>query len=304
MRAKTFLIGAAAILAGCVVYPDPMYHDGMRPAMHHGMGPLRVAGEQTWTGYAFPESVGCDAAAGVLYVSNFGGTELKPAEKDGKGYIMKVGLDGQVLEQRAFNETMNKPKGITIVGDRLWVTDIDGVWLFDTKTKMSRKLPIPGIVFANDPAVIGNVLYVSDNRGDAIYRIEPADFLAAGEPKITTLIAKQNANPNGLWGTRGGHLLMVGFGDQPRGVQILAPDGTLKVVMQPFGKLDGLYQLHDGSLLLTDWAAGHLAHWSEKGGLVPLAKDFKGPADFCVMRDTAYVPDLVKSEIRVVKLTR
>ena len=49
---------------------------------------------------------------------------------------------------------MNKPKGITIVGDRLWVTDIDGVWLFNTATKRSRKLVIPGIVFANDPAVM------------------------------------------------------------------------------------------------------------------------------------------------------
>jgi hypothetical protein len=298
MSAKTLLSCAAVVLAGCVAYPEGGPYPE-RPA-----GPLRNVGEQTWTGYAFPESVGCDPREGVLYVSNFGGTELKPGEKDGKGYIMKVGLDGRVIEPRAFNETLNKPKGITLAGDRLWVTDIDGVWLFDTKTKRSRKLPIPGIVFANDPAVVGNALYVSDNRGDAIFRVEPADFLDVGQPKITTLIAKQNANPNGLWPTRGGSLLMAGFGDQPRGIQILGPDGTLKTVLQPFGKLDGLYQLPDGSLLFTDWAAGHLAHWSENGGLLPLAKDFKGPADFCVMNDTVYVPDLVKSEIRVVRLTR
>jgi hypothetical protein len=295
MSAKTLLASAAVLLSGCVAYPPP--------APYYSAGPLRSVGEQTWTGYKFPESVGCDAQQGVLYVSNFGGTELKPGEKDGQGYIMKVGLDGQVLEQRAFDEPMNKPKGITIVGDRLWVTDIDGVWIFDTKTKRSRKLPIPGAVFANDPAVIGNTLYVSDNRADAIYRIEPADFLEAGpQPQVTTLASKQDVNPNGLWPTRGGYLLMVGFGDQPRGVQIMAPDGTLKVVMQPFGKLDGLYQMRDGSLLLTDWATGQLSHWSEQGGLVPLASDFKGPADFCVMRDTVYVPDLVKSEIRVVRL--
>jgi hypothetical protein len=33
-----------------------------------------------------------------------------------------------------------------------------------------------------------------------------------------------------------------------------------------------------------------------------LAKDFKGPADFCVMGESVYVPDLVKSEIRIIKL--
>ena len=297
MNVKILLSGAALVLAGCVVYPQP--------GTYAPVGPLRNVGEQTWTGYNFPESVGCDAREGVLYVSNFGGTELKPAEKDGKGFIMKVGLDGRVLEQRAFNETLNKPKGITVVGERLWVTDIDGVWVFDTRSKKGRKLAIPGIVFANDPAVAGNTLYVSDNRGDALFRIEPADFLDAGvQPTIATVFSKQNVNPNGLWATPGGHLLMVGFGDQPRGIQIVGPDGAIKTVVQPFGKLDGLYQLPDGSMLFTDWATGHLAHWSERGGLLPLAKDFKGPADFCVLNDVVYVPDLVKSEIRAVRLTR
>jgi hypothetical protein len=302
MHGKYFLAIAALALGGCA-YPrhdDPVYHE-----VHHG-GPLRVVSETTLKGFAFPESVGCDAREGVLYVSNFGGTEPKPGEKDANGYMMKVGLDGTVLEQRAFDVTMNKPKGIWMRATRLWVTDIDSVWIFDTVTKQSRKVGIPGAVFANDPAVLGNALYVSDNRGDALFRIEPADFLDASvQPKVTQVWSKKNINPNGIWPTRDGSLLLVGFqGNEKRGIYSMDRDGNIRTDVQPFGRLDGLYQLHDGTILFTDWVTGSLEHWSLAGGVVQLAKDFKGPADFCVMRDTVYVPDLVKSEIRAVKLGR
>ena len=33
-----------------------------------------------------------------------------------------------------------------------------------------------------------------------------------------------------------------------------------------------------------------------------LATGFKGPADLCVMGNTVYVPDLIKGEIRIVRL--
>ena len=38
---------------------------------------------------------------------------------------------------------MNKPKGIWIRGNRLWVTDIDAIWVFDLKTKEGKKLELP-----------------------------------------------------------------------------------------------------------------------------------------------------------------
>jgi hypothetical protein len=265
---------------------------------------LRVVSDTTVGGFTFPESIGCDAAQRVLYVSNFGGTELKPGEKDGKGFIMKVGLDGKVIEPRAFDVTMNKPKGIWMDGARLWVTDIDSVWIFDTRTKKSRRLPIPGAVFANDPAVSGGVLYVSDNRADQLFSIEPADFLDSGvQPRVTALWKGKEINPNGLWPARDGSLLMVGLGGgKPRAIYSQAKGADPKALSQPIGNLDGLYELADGAILATDWVTGSLFRWSAKDGMKTLAKDFKGPADFCVMGESVYVPDLVKSEIRIIKL--
>lgn len=270
-------------------------------------GPLRVVSDTPVAGFTFPESVGCDARERVLYVSQFGGTELKPAEKDGNGYISKVSLDGKVLEQRAFAETLNKPKGIWIEGSRLWVTDIDGVWIFDTRTKNGRRVALPGIQFANDPAVRGGVLYVSDNRSDQLFRVEPADFLDARvQPRVSAVVSRKGINPNGLWPARDGSLLMVGFlaPDQGRGIHAMGRDGELRQLSKPIGRLDGLYELRDGSLLVTDWNSGSLFRWSDRGGMEKLASNFKGPADFCVMGDTVYVPDLVKSELRIVRLGR
>jgi hypothetical protein len=271
-------------------------------------GPWRVVGESTIAGLAFPESAGCDREQNVVYVSQFGGTELKPAEKDGQGFISKLAPDGRILEARVFPDVMNKPKGIWVERGRLWVTDIDGVWIYDTASKKGRKLPIPGIQFANDPAVIGNTLFVSDNRSDQLFQVEPADFLdAAVQPRITVAVAKKDINPNGLWPSRAGSLLMVGFraADQPRGIHVLTPNGETRELSAPLGQLDGVYELRDGTgLLLTDWKSGTLSRWTPQGGLQPLARDFKGPADFCVLGATVYVPDLVKSELRIVRLGR
>jgi hypothetical protein len=272
-----------------------------------------VSDQAAGTDLKFPESAAYDPKNKVLYVGQFG-SKLAPAEKDGQGKIAKVSLDGKVLEDRflpAAGETMHKPKGIWVKGDRLWVTDIDAVWIFDTKTRKGRKLELSGMGFANDPTVVGNDLYISDNRNDLLYRVEPADFLnAKGTPQVTVALAGRGLNPNGVYPGRGGSVLLGGFlaADKPRGIYELTKKGELKTLADNVGRVDGLYQLKDGSLLLTDWNTGSLAHWSAKGGMQPLAKGFKGPADFTVVPEAkgllVVVPDLAKSELRFIRLAQ
>jgi hypothetical protein len=82
---------------------------------------MKVLSEQTTTGFGHVESVAYDPKGNALYTSDFG-PDLKPADKDGKGQISKVSLDGKILEPRflpAAGQLLNKPKGIWIKGNRL-----------------------------------------------------------------------------------------------------------------------------------------------------------------------------------------
>ena len=275
----------------------------------------RATSEQTVGGFVNPESVGCDVKGQVLYVGNFGSPKLDPVLKDGMGHISKVGLDGKVIEKQflpaAGGEKLNKPKGIWVQGDRLWVTDIDVVWIFDTKTKKGRKAALPGVTFANDPAVMDGALYVSDNRADKVVKVEPADFLhAKKEPGVKEVYSGGGVNQNGVYPLRDGMLLMVGSlaPDKPKGIYALGVSGQVKQLSAPIGRLDGAYEFEDGSLLVTDWNSGSLFRWTEGGEMRKLADGFKGPADFCVMPQagglTVYLPDLVQSQLRIIQLRK
>ena len=272
---------------------------------------LKVISEKTTTGFGHVEFVAYDPKGKVFYTSDFG-PDLKPADKDGKGKITKVSADGKILEDGflpAKGQVLNKPKGLWIKGDRLWATDIDSVWVFDLKTKEGKKLELPGIQFANDPTIMGNALYVSDNRSDQLFRVEPADFLKSKKPpKITVLFKGKGVFPNGLYPGKGGALLMVGFEgkDKPHGIYSMAPGKDPVALSDKIGMLDGLYQMTDGDILATDWVSGSLFQWNKKMGKKDLAIGFKGPADFCVVPNKqgllVAVPDLVKGEIRFVQL--
>ena len=272
---------------------------------------LKVISDQTAGGFGHIESVAYDPNGKVLYTSDFG-PDLKPADKDGKGKITKVSLDGKILEDGflpAAGQVLNKPKGIWIKGNRLWVTDIDSVWVFDLKTKKGKKLDLPGIVFANDPTVMGNALFVSENRSDQVVRIEPADFLESkADPKITVVFKDKSVFPNGIYPGAHGTLLAVGFKgkEDPRGIYSIAPGKDPQLLSDNIGMLDGLYLMSNGDILATDWMTGSLFQWNKAMGMKKLATDFKGPADFCAFPNRkglmVVVPDLVKGEIRFVQL--
>jgi hypothetical protein len=291
---KVLLACVSIIVSACATAPDVAE-------------PLKVLGESTATGFGWPESVGCDTAHEILYVSQFGGEKPNPTAKDGLGYISSVGPDGKVLEKKYFDVTMNKPKGIWIVGTRLWVTDIDSLWIFDTATRKSRRVEIPGIQFANDVVVKDGAAYVSDNRIDRLYRIEPADYLDASvAPKIVLVWEKKGVYPNGLWPAQDGRLLMAGYEspDKPKAIYAMKSDGSIEAISKPIGRLDGLAERPDGTILATDWDSGTVFRYGPKGEVQELGKGFKGPADLCTMGKLLYVPDLVKGEIRIFKLDR
>jgi hypothetical protein len=275
---------------------------------------FKVVSDKTLTGVGHPESVAYDRTEKVFYAGDFGTTADKSAVKDGLGKINKITLDGKVLDSglvpAAGQPAINKPKGIWIRGRRLWVADLDAVWEFDLKTRKGKRIEV-GTGYANDVAVVKNVLYVTDNRNDVVLSIEPADFLKAkAEPKIAKVYSGKGVSPNGIWPANDGSLLLGGFKskDDPHGIYSLTPGKEPTLISKPIGLVDGMYQTRGGEVLATDWVTSSLFQWNAKDGVRKLVGDIKGPADFCVVRNhdgfLVALPDLVKGEIHLVQLAR
>ena len=88
------------------------------------------------SGFSTPESVRYDPELDVFYVSNITGN---PSQKDGKGSISAVRADSTgivriLVESGKNGATLNAPKGLALIGDTLWVADIDAVRGFNRRT--------------------------------------------------------------------------------------------------------------------------------------------------------------------------
>src|SRR5215831_227134 len=96
--------------------------------------PLRITVSDSFNA---PESVLYDPQADIYLVSNINGT---PLAKDNNGFISRVSPDsGKVVQLKwiaggANGVTLNAPKGMGIVGDTLFVADIDVVRMFNRTT--------------------------------------------------------------------------------------------------------------------------------------------------------------------------
>ena len=237
------------------------------------------------TGFEFPESVSYDAKLDVLYVSNIGGD---PTAKDGNGFISKLRPDGTV-ENLKWATGLDAPKGTEVVGDRLFVTDLNRLVEIDTATgEIVNAYPAEGATFLNDLAVTADGrIFIADTFGNAIYVFENG---AVGE----WLRDPNLIGPNGLI-IDGTYLIVAELGDASQGFDKLKP-GTIKKVdlatkeVTVYGTTEAICSLYgieksgDGGVLVTDNMAGKVLKVmpgerpTEVGTVKPGAADFEaGP---------------------------
>jgi hypothetical protein len=252
------------------------------------------------TGFDMPESVSWDAGAKVYYVSNIGGD---PAAKDGNGFISRLNADGSV-DSLKWVTGLDAPKGTEVVGDRLFVTDIDRLVEIDTKTgRIVGAYPAPGAKFLNDLAVAGDGrIFISDTFGNAIYVYEGgkiAEWLR--DPRLD--------GPNGLV-VIGKSLIVAGLGDFSKGFDKLKP-GTVKAVDlaskaisnfgkgRPIGILDGIEKDGAGGVYVTDNAGGRLVDVAPGKDAVEIAKLKPGAADleFVPAENLFVIPEMQENAV-------
>jgi len=240
-----------------------------------------------------PESVRYDPEQDVFFVSNMFGYG---SAKDGVGYISRIAA-GNLDSVQTFVESgrsgvvLNAPKGMAIVGDTLWVADIDVVRGFDRHTghpvgviDFSAQRPTllndlaagpDGTLRASDSGLLMSDKGVVYRGGDRIFSVDNhrnVSVMASGP---------QLGMPNGVtWDRHGSRWLYVNFASFGSSLAALTDSGRQILANGP-GRFDGVEALNDGSILYTCWTDSSV-HLYQNGADRRLIRNLPTPADLGV----------------------
>ena len=242
------------------------------------------------SGFSTPESVLYDEASDMYFVSNINGN---PSQKDGNGFISRLrGEDGAVDSLRFITGgrdgvTLNAPKGMALVGDTLWVADIDALRAFDRTTGRpiaSVTFATPRAEFLNDVAAGPDGIYVTDTGirfaadgamshpgTDRIYRL-------AGRTVSVAFQSDSLGRPNGIaWDRARNRFVLAPFGAPA--VSGWAPGDSMPARMASGpGGYDGVVVTSNGRVLVSSWTDSTV-HVVEGETMRRLVTGMPAPAD-------------------------
>lgn len=257
------------------------------------------------SGFSGPESALYDAKRELIFVSNVDG---QPNDKDGKGSLSLLSPSGEMLNAE-WQKGLNAPKGMAMVGDLLYVADIDTLRAYNV---MNGQLVVshvaPKAKFLNDVAAGSDgTVYVSDFLDDAIYRLADGEF---------ALWLKDEAlqEPNGLL-VEEGRLVVGAWGEMTDGFATAVPghlkavDMTTKAVTSlgsgdALGNLDGVEPDGNGNYLVSDWFNGGLFRVDASGSAEKLLTLEQGSADIGVIpaKNLVLVPMMKNGTVRAYEI--
>ena len=244
---------------------------------------------QIWSSEAklpVPESVLFSKQDKLLYVALIEG---KPAEKDGKGGIAKVGLDGKIVSAD-WVSGLNAPKGMGIYGSKLFVADVTEVVEIDIKSgKIVKKHAVEGAQFLNDVTIDskGNI-YISDSSTKKVHLIK--------DGQVSTYYEGLNG-PNGLLAV-GTDLLIADSGSLKK----LTSSKQISVIAEGMDKsTDGIEQIKPGEYIVSSWV-GMVYYVSADGKtekLLDTSADKTNSADigYDPAKKVVYVPTFGKNNV-------
>lgn len=211
---------------------------------------------------ASPQHIVADHDA-TYFIANANGD---PGTRENKGFITKVNKDGEITNlhfiQGGVNSvTLHSPNGMAIVGDILYVADLDTVRGFHKQTGE----PVVNIPFTKEhcqtltglTADQKGTLFVSDSDSNRIYRLDPSQ-----EHAITLFLHHESlSHPHGIAiHPRSGHLMGVGWDDGK--IFEIDEKGVLHELFVNsffsggFYNLDGIDFDQYGTMYVSDMTAG------------------------------------------------
>jgi len=189
------------------------------------------------------ESVLFDGKGQQLFVSCINGA---PTDKNGKGYIALLDLDGNV-KSLEWVSGLDGPKGMGIYEGLLYVADIDQLVVIDIqKAEVIERIPVGGATFLNDIAIDSDgTVYFTDSDPGWIWKYK--------EGKMELWITEGLERPNGLY-IEESRVLLTCSGSSDLKV-IDKATGTYKTVTPDIGHGDGVeFTGKEGHYIVTSWS--------------------------------------------------
>lgn len=261
-----------------------------------------------------PESVRYDPVQDLWFVTNINGN---PSQKDGNGFIVRLTADGAAMDSTPFIEggkngvTLNAPKGMAIVGDTLWVADIDVLRGFNTRTGAPiASVEIRRSAFLNDVAAgPDGSIYITDT---GVRFDEKGQMTHPGPDRVVQVIRRQykavlsftgSPGPNGIgYDAPGQRFLINAFASRnffawKPGMAVADSIGI------GAGAGDGLEVLADGRIAYTSWADSSLSVFAN-GASTSLMKGLPSPADigYDTKRERIAVPLFNDGKVVIISL--
>lgn len=259
-------------------------------------------------GLQTPESVVYDEQADVYLVSNING---EAAAKDDNGFIARIRPNGGVdslhwIDGARPDITLHGPKGLALLGDTLFVSDIDSVRAFNRATGAPMGARgVQGAAFLNDLTVgHDGTLYVTDTGVDASFQNIGKDaiygFGVGGASQVAG--GADLKGPNGIYVDQQA-IYMASYGGNTIWRRSMS-GGLPETITLPKGQLDGLLRLGDGSLLVSSWEGKAVYRVAPNGQVTTAVEDVESPADigWDARRNRLLVPLFTKNAIEVREL--
>ena len=257
-------------------------------------------------GILHPESILYSPKHKSFFASNL--ATGNPMETKEVSYISKISHDGKKVEAQ-WVKGLKAPKGLAIVGDNLYVTDVNRIAQISiSKAKIVKSHPIKEAKFLNDLTADskGNV-YASDMLTDIVYRLKDgklskwkqdkrlqgANGLLAEKGTLTVVRWGSDVDPETFQSKHIGDIVTVDLNKQ----------NSITVNTEIQGHLDGVDRDQNGNLWVSDWMSGDV-YKLDSNNLPGRIYNFgKGTADISFARELnlLLVPQMNQSKLLFVR---
>jgi hypothetical protein len=219
-----------------------------------------------------------------------------PESADNNGFITKLDANGKLLNLKFIQGgtagvTLNAPKGMALIGQTLYVADLDYLRAFDiTNGKPIAAISLPAGRASNhtsltDVAYDGaSALYCSDQHANRIYRVE------VPSQKVSVFVEDPAlAGPAGLAvHPKSGRLIAVSW--EKGKIFEIAPDGTISELFSNgffssrFTNLRGVDFDRWGNMYVSDFTTGKVWRMTWDKRFQVIAEYLPSPGDLGIDR--------------------